>query len=216
MPRDARRILVVEDEALTASLLELSLATQGFEVRTAPDAATALAEADRFDPDAALIDISLGDGPSGLDVAHILHREHPWIALLILTKHPDARTPGLSDGDLPPRCGFLRKDRVRDTAHLLDSLEEVLVEPTAQVRDDQDPSRPLSALSSTQIEILRLMALGYDNDYIAHSRGISRSSVERWVIQIFRALEIPTRGDLNPRVEATRQFIIASGVPQRR
>ena len=212
----SRRILVVEDETLTASLFELSLATQGFEVRTAPDAAAALAEADRFDPDAALIDLSLGDGPSGLDVAHILHREHPWIALLILTKHPDARTSGLSYGDLPPGCGFLRKDRVRDTAHLLASLEEVLADRAVQVRDDQDPSRPLGALSGTQLEILRLMALGYDNDYIAHARGISRSSVERWVMQIFRALEIPTHGDLNPRVEAARQFIVASGVPRRR
>lgn len=66
MPGASRRILLMEDEQFTAPLIEQSLLAQGFDVRTAPDAAQALAEADRFAPDAALIDISLGDGPSGL------------------------------------------------------------------------------------------------------------------------------------------------------
>lgn len=211
----SRSVLIVEDEPLTASLLEASLLAQGFRVCIATSAAQALADADEFDPDAALIDISLGDGPSGLDVAHILHQEKPWIALLILTKHPDARTAGVSGSDVPAGCGFLRKDRVRDAGHVLEALEEVLAERADQVRDDRDPDRPLSGLNAHQLDILRLMALGYDNDYIARHRNASRSSVERWVMQIFRALRIETHGDLNPRVEAVRQFILASSVPIR-
>ena len=215
MPGTGRRLLLVEDEPLTSSLLEQSLTGHGFSVATATTAADALAQVDTFDPDAALIDIALGDGPSGLDLAHILHREHPWIALLILTKQPDLRVAGLVEDDLPPGCGFLRKELVRDAQHLLESLESVLASRLTDVRHDTDPNRPLAALTKAQVEILRLMALGYTNDFIAEQRGVTRSSVERSIIRIFRALDIETRGDLNPRVEAVRQFMMASGIPSR-
>lgn len=215
MAATGRRILLVEDERLTASLLEQSLTGHGFSVTTAASAADALAAVDRFDPDAALIDIALGDGPSGLDLAHILHREHPWIALLILTKQPDPRVAGLAESDLPPGCGFLRKELVRDAGHLLDSLESVFAARLTEVRHDTDPDRPLAALTTAQVEVLRLMALGYNNDSIAELRGVTRSSVERSIIRIFRALDIQTHGDLNPRVEAVRQFMLASGIPSR-
>ena len=119
-----------------ASLLSEVLTGQGFEVRTAPDVLLARRAVDAFDPDAALLDISLGDGPSGLDLAHVLHAQRPDIALLFLTKHADQRTAGLTDDDLPPGCGFLRKDRVRDTDSLLASLEAVLAEHPDRVRDD--------------------------------------------------------------------------------
>jgi len=70
-----------------ASLLSEVLVSQGFVVQTASNTLQARAAVDVFDPDAALLDISLGDGPSGLDLAHVLHRRYPHIALLFLTKH---------------------------------------------------------------------------------------------------------------------------------
>jgi DNA-binding NarL/FixJ family response regulator len=210
-----RRLVVVEDDALTASLLSESLESQGFEVQVASGVVEALAAVDRFDPDVALIDLALGEGPSGLDLAHVLHREHPWIALLLLTKHPDLRTAGISDEELPAGCGFLRKDRVRDTRHLLDGIEAVLADRPAAVRHDQDPAKPLGNLTSRQMEILRYIALGYTNDYIARRMETSRSSVERWVTEIFRRLGIDTQGDINPRVEAARRFIAVAALPER-
>ena len=200
-----RRLLVVEE-----------LVAQGFEVRTAADGLQARDEVERFDPDAALLDIGLGDGPSGIDLALILHRQRPDIALLFLTKHADGRAAGVSADDIPPNCGFLRKDRVRDSAYLLESLEAVLSDRPDRVRDDQDPSSPLAGLSAKQLDVLRMMALGYNNDFIARAKGAGISTVERWVIQIFRALEIDTHADLNPRVEAVRRFIAASALPERR
>lgn len=215
MPGSGRRILLVEDERLIASLLEESLRAQGFGVVTASSAADALARIDDFDPDAALIDIALGDGPNGIDLAHVLHAEYPWVALLILTKQPDPRLAGVAESDLPPGCGFLRKEMVRNAEHLLECLESVFAARVPEVRHDTDPHRPLAVLTRAQIEVLRLIALGYNNDAIAERRGVSRSSVERSIIRIFRSLQIETHGDLNPRVEAARQFMLASGIPGR-
>lgn len=108
-----RRILVVEDEGLMSALLLKVLEESGFQVRTAGDVLEARRLVDQFDPDAALLDIDLGDGPSGLDLAHALHVQYPHIALVFLTKHPDLRSAGVPEDRLPEHCGFLRKDILR-------------------------------------------------------------------------------------------------------
>ena len=122
MPGGGRKLLVVEDEPLMASLLAESLNAANFNVETAPDAAKARKVIDRFDPDILLLDISLGDGPSGVHLAHAVHETRPDIAILILTKHPDAKS-ATSDGlDLPPNVGFFRKHLVYDISYLLNAI----------------------------------------------------------------------------------------------
>lgn len=66
-----RRLLVVDDIGINRSLLFDLLAPLGFEVRTAPDAAGALAEAEQFAPEAVLLDLRLPDA-DGLEVARQL------------------------------------------------------------------------------------------------------------------------------------------------
>ena len=215
MPGSGRRLLVVEDEPLTASLLAEALIAQGFAVAIAPDVLEARRAVKSFDPDGALIDISLGVGPSGLDLAHALSKQRPDIALLILTKHADPRTSGENTPVIPENCGFLRKDRVRDTAYLLEQLESVLTDRASDVRDDLAEDNPLAALNPRQLEVLRLMSMGYTNEFIAQYTDSSISSVERWVMQVFRALGLDAKGSINPRVEAVRIFIAASSLPDR-
>lgn len=211
----ARRLLVVEDEALTAGLLSEVLVRHGFVVDVAADVVEARRAVERFDPDAALIDISLGAGPTGLDLAFVLSRQRPDVAILILTRHADLRALGYDPADLPETCGFLRKDRISDTEYLVEQLELVLRERTSDLCRDLAEPGLLGALSSREVETLRLMALGYTNEHIASVTGASVSTVERWVMGVFRALQIDTRGAVNPRVEAVRIFVAASGLPQR-
>ena len=210
-----RRLLVVEDEPLMASLLAQALSSAGFDVATASDVLQARAEIRDFDPDGVLLDISLGDGPSGLDLAHVLHSQRPDIAILVLTKYPDPRAAGVAVDDLPPNCGFLRKDLVKNTDYLLEAINTVLADRPRDVRHDLEEGKPLGQLSAKHVEVLRLMATGYTNDYIAQVKGASQSTVERWTVEIFRALGIETKGNVNPRVEAVRRFIAAAGVPDR-
>lgn len=121
-------MLVVEDETFTASLIADVLRSQDFAVVTAGDVVEARAAVRDFDPDVALLDISLGHGPTGLDLAFVLHRQRPDIAILFLTRHPDHRTAGISLDEIPPNAGFLRKDMVRDTDYLVRSIDAVLAD----------------------------------------------------------------------------------------
>lgn len=210
-----RRLLLVEDEPLTAALLAEVLGAQGFVVETAHTFLEARQFLVSFDPDVVLLDIGLGDGPSGIDLGHIIGEKRPDIAVLFLTKQPDHRVSGGPGPDLPQGAGFLRKDKVRDTEYLLEAINAVLSDRAFDIRDDRDPARPLGGLSTKQLHVLRLMALGYTNDAIAARYAVSLSTAERWAAGIFKVLGIPTTGEVNPRVEAVRQFVAVAGVPER-
>ena len=210
-----RRILVVEDEGLMSALLLKVLEESGFQVRTAADVLEARRLVDEFDPDAALLDIDLGDGPSGLDLAHVLQIQYPHIALVFLTKHPDLRSAGVPEDQLPEHCGFLRKDMISDSQYLVDAINSVMVDQPRGFRHDLRPERPLANLTIAQMEVLRLAAQGLTNSAIARSRGVSERAVERMLQLVFAELAIESGGDLNPRVEAVRRYVEAAGLPSR-
>ena len=215
MPGAERKLLVVEDEPLMASLLAESLSAANFTVETAPDAAKARKAIDRFDPDILLMDISLGDGPSGVHLAHAVHETRPDIAILILTKHPDAKSATADSLDLPPNVGFLRKHLVNDVSYLLTAIEKVLTDRHAEVRQDEPLASPIAQLGNQAMKVLNLVAQGYNNTEIASRMNLSVKSVERWVETIYRELKIDSRGAINPRVEAARQYYLIAGISQR-
>jgi len=211
-----RKILVVEDEPLMASLLAQSLVEANFIVETAPDAAQARKAIDHFDPDILLLDISLGDGPSGIHLAHAINETRPDIAILILTKHPDAKSATAEGLDLPPNVGFLRKHLVNDMQYLLNAIEKVLTDRPEEVRQDEAVSSPISQLTSQALKVLDLVAKGYNNTEIALRMDLSVKSVERWIETIYRELQIESKGAINPRVEAARQYYLIAGISHRR
>ena len=213
MPLDHRRVLVVEDEPLMASLLANVLTGHGFTVSTAADVAEARREIDAFDPDMLLLDVSLGEGPTGIHLAHAMRLSRPDIAILVFTRHADiagATSDGLA---LPPGVGFLRKHLVSDQAYLIDAMEKVLGEQWELVAEDSKTEDEFAFLGTNGSRALRLLAEGYDNEEIARRCGVSRKTVERWIEQIYRDLGIDTKGALNPRVAAARRFFFAVGVP---
>jgi signal transduction histidine kinase/CheY-like chemotaxis protein len=70
----SRRVLVVDDNADSAEGLAVLLRLRGYEVRTAGDGESALAEAAAFRPGVVLLDLGL-PGPDGYEVARRLRRE---------------------------------------------------------------------------------------------------------------------------------------------
>jgi DNA-binding response OmpR family regulator len=68
---DAVRILLVEDDDMFARSLSSTLRQVGYRVERAADAAAAAAALE-LRPDIALVDVALGDGPNGFEVAETL------------------------------------------------------------------------------------------------------------------------------------------------
>lgn len=208
-----RRVLIVEDEPLMASLLADSLRGSGFEVDTAGDVSQARRKIEDFDPDMLLLDISLGDGPTGVHLAHAVQLTRPDIAMLFLTRHPDAVSANREGLDLPKNVGFLRKHLVNDQGYLIDAIEKVFAERPNEVRQDSAPQPTFAGLSEHSLLVLRLIAEGCNNAQIANRCDASTKSVERWIDRLYKELGIDTKGDLNPRVEAARRYFMAVGIP---
>jgi CheY-like chemotaxis protein len=70
-----RRVLVVEDDADTADTLAMLLRGWGHDVQVARNGERALAAARARRPDTVLLDLNLGNGPDGLEVAFRLRDE---------------------------------------------------------------------------------------------------------------------------------------------
>ena len=212
---EARRLLVVEDDPFTGALLSGVLRNHGFEVRVEVSAADARDAIKVFDADAALIDIQLGDGPSGIALSNLFHTVYPYCALAILTRFPDPHAAGLVEEDLPPGCGFLRKDMIADSEYLLKALEEILTDHGSDYRDDLTSTSPFEKLTDAQLDVLKLVAAGLTNAAIANKRNTSESAVEQIFTAIKKALDIKNDADLNTRTEMVRRYIKVAGIPER-
>lgn len=208
-----RRVLIVEDDPFLGSLMTDALEHAGLETRLATSAVAAKRTLSVFDPDVAVVDIDLGDGPSGIDFVHVLVRFAPGVAAVLLSKHPDCHTAGLSGVDIPDGVAYLRKSLIHDTSVLVEAIEEVVRGTTTRWRHDLESKGTLDRLTRAQRETLHLMALGLSNAEIAMRRNVSLSSVEQRVSEIFKALEIDASVGLVPRVVAIRHYIAESGLP---
>ncbi len=87
MNEDTKRVLVVDDEEGFRFFLKTGLERQGYEVRQADHVAAGIAEARRFRPTAALVDLKMPDG-SGLEVMRELLRElDPPPVVILMTAY---------------------------------------------------------------------------------------------------------------------------------
>lgn len=207
-----RRLVVVEDDPLTTALLSAHLKHARFVIRTASDVLSAKRIIATFDPDVVLIDVNLGPGPTGLDLAHYLAQRQPEVGIVILTHHPDSRSAGFF-GDIPPHAAFMRKDMITEADVLTDAIEDVLRDKGGSHRHDLYEDRPLAELTVRQLDALRFAALGLSNAAIANERGITERAAEKLLQSALRALAIPDTKDTNRRVEGIRRYIAAVGLP---
>ena len=103
------RILTVDDDPLVSTLLKQTLQGMGYEVQVAHSAADASKVAKTFDPDIAIVDVDLGAGPDGFDLATALKTASPALAVVFLTNVSDPRLAGKTARNLPAGAGYLLK-----------------------------------------------------------------------------------------------------------
>lgn len=195
-----------------ATLLEQSLTAQGFQVAVAHDAASGRKQALSFDPDAALIDVLLGTGPNGIDLAQILFDEVPGIAIVLLTRVSDLEALGITRESLPKGTAVLHKDLVNEPSTIVAALEFALGSGVQGSRIAREPINPLEILTSKQRVILRLAADGLTNSAIAREHSLSLRAVEEAFQRIYVALGITIDADINPRVTAVRWYLTVTGL----
>lgn len=203
------RALVVEDDGLTRSSVASALTLEGIEVvGEASSASTAIAIAKEQQPDVVMLDLDLGPGPNGADIAVALRRINPAVGIVVLTTYDSPRLIAEAAPELPLRSVFLRKRDVQSVADLMRAIEQS-IEPvnrpvvhTAGVAD---------GFTDAQLAIMRAVAEGLTNAEIARRRDVSERAVEQMMRRIAIRLGLPADATLNQRVQITRAFLEMTG-----
>jgi two-component system nitrate/nitrite response regulator NarL len=209
MGNTALRALVVEDDSLTRLSLVAALEKSGiFVAAHTSTAGEAIAEASKTRPNVALLDLHLGNGPTGIDVARALRRTDPSIGIVFLTSYDDPRllTPSLPP--LPAGSRYLTKRSVTDLKILLDAIGASMSTKRSAA------SQHIAAfgdLSDVQIETLRLVAQGLSNAEIAKRRFVKPKSVELTISRVAKALGIAQDSSQNQRVHIAKVYFRAVG-----
>ena len=86
------RIFLVDDDELIISMLARSLQKEGYETHMLNSAVQAVEKICAWQPHALLLDVDLGDGPSGLDLLEMLHKEKIDFPVIMLTADDSAES----------------------------------------------------------------------------------------------------------------------------
>ena len=195
------RVLVVDDHPFALSTLTAALSGRGIDVRGAATAREAHALALESRPNVALLDLDLGAGPTGIDLAHALRKEFPAMGICILTSYRDPRLAGMGLPALPIGALYLCKADVSDIDVVLKAIEIVEHAPLTRRAPLQMASGPTVELTDTQVEVLLLIGEGITTSEIAERRGVSTGAIEQTIARICERLDIPKNDSRNQRVQ---------------
>jgi DNA-binding NarL/FixJ family response regulator len=209
-----QKLLVVEDNQFMRALITELLETEGFEVQAVETASAAVKAAASFDPDAAILDVELGIGPNGFDLARILREGNEELGLVFLTNIPEPKTIGVDNRSIPKDAAYLVKESVGDIELLLRAIKASLRGRVgADLRQDREV-HSLSNLSRSQLDLLHMAALGLSNTEIAQRRGTTVRAVENLFKRAIESAGIEVGPGEHGRVLAVRKYIETVVLPK--
>jgi len=208
------RVLIVDDHPLFRFAVRQLLQRDGrfLIVGEAASAHEAVRQADVHRPDLALVDLRL-PGINGLHVARLLKRQHPKLAVVLLSADQDEQwlLGALQVG----AAAFLAKDA--DPEHMLallhavaagedrlaqqilekpDLARRVLGELQRYVSGEMSVDNGETALTVRELQVLDCVAQGMSNKEIADALFITEQTVKNHMTSILRKLGAQDRVDV--------------------
>jgi DNA-binding NarL/FixJ family response regulator len=199
------RVLVVEDEDFTRTIVGEMLSASGLDVRTVSSVTEAISSMNEFDPHVVLTDLDLGHGPDGADLLTKISQERPWTGMVVMTAHASPELAIKDASRIPEQAGYIVKSEIHSIQNLIAVLEDSIVMP-GNFNDSDSGGEQKITITATQAEILRMIADGLSNSAIAETRGITLRATEALIQRTFTALGVTGNSTINPRVAAVRKW----------
>jgi DNA-binding NarL/FixJ family response regulator len=215
---EVHSVMVVEDDSFTRSTLCTALTSLGIKiVAETGSIKEAISLAREHKPDVCLIDLDLGKGPTGIDLAYALRKLKTDIGIVFLTTYDDPRFLRSNMSVLPGGAEYLVKKSVKDILVVVSTLQRAIdsgknVGERNLIQSSLPRTQNLE-LTDLQVETLRLVSQGLTNTEIAKLRFITEKSVEQTLSRISKILSIPKDSTHNQRVHMARVFFRNSGAP---
>jgi DNA-binding NarL/FixJ family response regulator len=181
------------------------LSASGIHVHPVASVAEALQSMDQFDPHVVLTDLDLGHGPDGADLLTKVAEDRPWTGMVIMTAHA---SPELAINDvsrIPEQAGYIVKSELNSIHSLVSIIQESIIMP-GNFNGSDNVGEEKVTITSSQAEILRMIADGLSNTAIAEARGITLRAAEALIQRTFAALGVNGDSSINARVAAVRMW----------
>ena len=212
------RVVIGEDEALLRTGLTHVMQAAGFDVVAAVgDAHELVRSVGEHVPDIVVTDIRMPPDhkDAGLRAAVEIRREHPEIAVLVLSQHLQRTYAVELLGDRSSGVGYLLKQRIADIDTFTDDLRRIAAGGTvldpevvslmvARARGNHDA---LDRLTPRQQQVLALMSEGRTNASIARTLSITERAVVQHTSHIYDELDLALSDDDHRRVLAVIRYL---------
>lgn len=202
------RVLVVDDDPFIRTALEGALSSSGFEVVATSNAREALSILNGTGIEIALLDLDLGIGPTGIDLAYALRKLNEKIGIIFLTTYLDPRFADVRNKSLPQGSRYLVKSEIENIANVISVILQTKHRP---YNHNVNHINKFSGLTDLQIEIWKSVTEGISSAEIAEQRGISEKAVEATLARIYQFLGIRKEKSNNPRILLVNAFKAMSG-----
>lgn len=204
------RLLLLEDDDLTRNSVASALEQIGFEiVANVATVNLAIEAISTADIDVAILDLDLGPGPTGLDLAVLIANRKPLTGIVILTSSVDPRLVRSSLPKVPDTCVYVVKSSVSSIELLADAVHKA--RDNALSGNSQQQLNDGLDLTDIQMETLILVAQGMSNKEIAKQRFVTEKTVEYTIAKIAENLGIEQASSINQRVHLARMYFRLRG-----
>ena len=197
------RVLVCDDQVVVCDGLEMILnsAPDIEVVSTAYDGAEALERIPAAQPDVVLMDLKM-PGMNGIRATREIHKNYPDVKVLVLTTFADDEW--VFDAIRAGASGYLLKGTPREElikavkgtaegqTHVDPDVAGKLFSQVARSSVERDTS-VADGLSERELDVLKLLALGYTNAEISERLYLTRGTVRNYVSSILAKLGVEDR-----------------------
>ena len=217
------RVVIADDSLLTRTGISTLLREHDCEVvADVGDGDAALAAAREHHPDVTIVDIRMPPTHTdeGLTTALQIREQCAGTAVLVLSHYVQPSYAFQLIQTYPSGMGYLLKDRITDSALLLDALRrltsgECVIDPTivARCMRQRERSGELDVLTERERDVLAQVAEGRSNSGIAAALFIAERTVETHTTQIFQKLGLHSSADAHRRVLAVLAYLRSMSRP---
>jgi DNA-binding NarL/FixJ family response regulator len=207
--RNLGQVLIVDDDKFVRTSLHSALSNSGFDISGAVSSAKeALAISSSTLVDVALLDLDLGIGPTGFDLALALRKMTPQMGIVFLTSFQDPRFASISGVTAPRGSRYLVKSEIENISQVISTILQTKHRP---FNENVNHINKFEKLTDLQIEVWREVSEGLSSSEIAARRNISEKAVEAILARIYTFLEIKKEKSNNPRILLANSFKKFSG-----
>jgi len=202
------KLLIVENDSFAGNFMSKSLDAAGFSIISVADTAPIAMKTFReTNTDCALIDIELGTGPNGIDLARAFRKLKPGIGIVFLTSIVDPRLIDLKGLDLPEGSIYLSKSFVSDVSEISESLHEsILLAKSKSVPCLIRYPKSQLQLTNGQFDLIRLIAEGLSNKEIARKKFVTVKSTENSIARLAKKLDLKDTNTNSQRVLIAKRY----------